>query len=346
MMRVRRRRLLGLAALLLGAAAYPRVAGVWPALRGYTRNLPAAGARFPEWPLPARGTRILIVGPHGDDETLGCAGLIRMALQRGAQVRVALLTNGDGFHLAAARAFNKPATAPFLPPISPAEYLQLARLRQRETLRAMALLGLPESQVDFLGYPDRGLLPMWETFWEPERPYTSPYTRADHSPYERAFRPHAPYCGRALVEDLCTLLRRFRPQWVFTPHPDDSHPDHKYGYAFVVTALAQVAEGRRVVIGAYLVHSPSWPSPPGLFLPLPLAPPAALRGPGHRWEVLPLSGPVRERKRQAVLAYTSQTAVLGGLLKSFARANELFERDPPSPFPARPPGAARAKVIE
>jgi LmbE family N-acetylglucosaminyl deacetylase len=190
------------------------------------------------------------------------------------------------------------------------------------------------------------------------------------------------------VEDLCTLLRRFRPQWVFTPHPDDSHPDHKYGYAFVVTALAQVAvEAARstqhavrstdkgtgtvsgslypvpsrpaaccvlraarcpvpVVIGAYLVHSPSWPSPPGLFLPLPLAPPAALRGPGHRWEVLPLSGPVRERKRQAVLAYTSQTAVLGGLLKSFARANELFERDPPSPFPARPPGAARAKVIE
>jgi LmbE family N-acetylglucosaminyl deacetylase len=190
------------------------------------------------------------------------------------------------------------------------------------------------------------------------------------------------------VEDLAGLLRRFQPQWVFAPHPDDSHPDHQYGYAFVVAALAQVgakadgATGRRgdgakrrgpssrpvapshpllpvgsaprsndpvssrPVIGAYLVHSPNWPSPPGLFLPLPLAPPAALRGPGRRWETLPLSRPMRERKRQAVLAYTSQTAVLGELLESFARANELFERDPPSPFPARPRGTGRPKVMQ
>lgn len=345
-MRVPRGRLLAFAVLLLGAVASAHVAGIWPALRGYTRNLPGARARLLEWPLPPRGARILIVAPHCDDETLGCAGLIQVAAQRGAQIRVALLTNGDGFHLAAARAFDKPITRRGLPPVTPEEYVRLARLRQQETLRAMALLGVPESQVDFLGYPDRGLRPMWERFWEPERPYTSPSTRTDHSPYERAFRRHAPYCGRALVKDLCALLRRFRPQWVLAPHPDDSHPDHKYGYAFVVTALAQVPEGRHVVTGAYLVHSPNWPSPPGLFLPLPLAPPATLRGPGHRWEVLPLSGPVRERKRQAVLAYPSQTAVLGGLLKSFARANELFERDPPSPFPARPPGAARAKVME
>jgi LmbE family N-acetylglucosaminyl deacetylase len=355
MMRVRRRQLPWLAALLLGVAVFPRVAEMWPTLRGYYRNLPTAsrGAPlwapwagtgphpYPEWPLPPHGTRILIVAPHGDDEALGCAGLIQVALQRGAQVRVALMTNGDGFHLAAARASGKPCTGGSLPPVSPAEYLQLARQRQAETLRALALLGLPESDVDFLGYPDRGLLPLWQAFWDPARPYTSPYTRTDHSPYDRTFRRHAPYCGQAVMDDLCALLRRFRPQSVFAPHPDDSHPDHKATYAFVTTALARLGETGRVAVGGYLVHAPSWPSPPGLFPPLPLTPPTTLARAGHRWQVLPLSRSMRKRKREALLAYTSQTAVLGRLLESFVRANELFERDPPSPFSAGPRARAR-----
>jgi LmbE family N-acetylglucosaminyl deacetylase len=333
-MRIRRWRLLILAACCC-AVAYPRIAAIWPALRGYTHNLPIPGARLPEWPLPPRGARLLIVAPHCDDEALGCAGLIQAALQRGAQVRVALMTNGDGFHLAAARALRKPVMPGSLPRVSPAEYLRLARMRQNETLHAMALLGVPERQVDFLGYPDRGLFPMWQTFWEPEHPYTSPYTQTDHSPYERAFRRHAPYCGQAVVDDLCTLLRRFRPQWVIAPHPDDSHPDHRSTYACVVTALARLNEP--VVLGAYLVHAPEWPSPPGLLSSLPLTPPSTLTGPKHHWRVLPLSRRMRERKRQAVLAYASQTAVMGGLLESFVRANELFERHPPSPFLGRPP---------
>jgi LmbE family N-acetylglucosaminyl deacetylase len=207
----------------------------------------------------------------------------------------------------------------------------------------MALLGLPQSQVEFLGYPDRGLFPMWQTFWEPERPYTSPYTQTDHSPYERGFRRRTPYCGQAVVDDLETLLRQFRPQWVFAPHPDDSHPDHRSAYAFVLTALARLDE--RAVVGAYLVHAPAWPSPPGLLSALPLTPPSALAGPEHHWQVLPLSRRMRERKRQAVLAYASQTAVMGALLESFVRANELFERHPPPPFLLR--SSARApKVIQ
>jgi LmbE family N-acetylglucosaminyl deacetylase len=346
MMRVQRRRLLGLAALLLGGAAWPRVAEISPAVCGYVRNLPATGARFPEWPLPPRGARLLIVAPHCDDEALGCAGLIQTALQRGAEVRIAVMTNGDGFHLAAARAFGKQVAPGSLPPITPAEYLRLARRRQAETLRAMALLGLPESRVDFLGYPDRGLLPMWQSFRKPGRLYTSPYTQTDHAPYERIFRRRAPYCGQAVVDDLGALLRQFRPQWVFAPHPDDSHPDHRSAYAFVVAALGGFDQ--RVLLGAYLVHAPEWPSPPLLLSALPLTPPSALAGPEHHWQLLPLSRQMRERKGQAVHAYASQTAVMGALLESFVRANELFERRSPRPpsvvdhrLPAPPP-----KVIQ
>ncbi len=41
--------------------------------------------------------RVVIVSPHPDDETLGCAGLIQSLLQRGLMPFVLVFTNGDGF---------------------------------------------------------------------------------------------------------------------------------------------------------------------------------------------------------------------------------------------------------
>ncbi len=44
-------------------------------------------------PLPER---VLIVSPHPDDETIGCAGLIQKLISEGKDVHVVMLTGGEG----------------------------------------------------------------------------------------------------------------------------------------------------------------------------------------------------------------------------------------------------------
>src|SRR6185436_2742523 len=59
---------------------------------------PAAAADVRELALrvgPA--TRLLVVAPHPDDESLGSAGLIQRVLAAGGHVRVVLMTSGDAF---------------------------------------------------------------------------------------------------------------------------------------------------------------------------------------------------------------------------------------------------------
>ena len=79
-------------------------------------------------PLSLAGVhRLLIFAPHCDDETLGTGGLILAARRQGIQVKVVILTNGDGFLFATIRDFRK-----IYP--RPADYIRLGEMRQRESL--------------------------------------------------------------------------------------------------------------------------------------------------------------------------------------------------------------------
>lgn len=89
-------------------------------------------------PLAAR--RLLVVAPHPDDETIGAWGLMRRR-RAGAYVRVLIVSDGAASHPASRR----------WPPA------RLAAERRRETVRAMATLGLPPDAVSFLGLPDGDL---------------------------------------------------------------------------------------------------------------------------------------------------------------------------------------------
>lgn len=167
------------------------VFGLSAAYRIYAGNRSEdQGRHFPVDPAPVPAQRLLVIAPHCDDETLGAAGLMRQAREAGADVHVVVISNGDGFRVGVQREYKTLRVAP-------ADYIKYAYHRQGESRAAMQVLGIPADHVAFLGYPDRGLMPMWTTNWSQTRPFLSSYTQTDHSPYTDSPTPHAPYAGKA-----------------------------------------------------------------------------------------------------------------------------------------------------
>ena len=92
--------------------------------------------------LSLRGVRrALIVAPHPDDETIGCAGLILRLLRGGARVDILVVTDGAASHQ------NSASHPPH----------RLAAVRARETRAACARLGVTAGRLRMLGLPDGGL---------------------------------------------------------------------------------------------------------------------------------------------------------------------------------------------
>lgn len=319
------RRLVTVATVLLGVA----LAVLWwryvfPSAPPYTLH-----SRF----NVRKGERILIFAPHSDDETLGAGGLIHRAVQAGAVMRVVLVTNGDGFTLAAEDQFHSVH-------LTPEKYIQLAYIRQKESLAALKLLGVPPRAITFLGFPDRGTAAEWEDHWALTSPYTSRYTRLSHSPYNNSYVRNAPFSGAQLSAEIIRIIRDFDPETIILPHPNDAHPDHWATHNFVLYALATLGElgpgsaggGRRPPrLLNYLVHRGNWPRPKGYVPRVELVPPPRLMSVGTKWGAFPLSGEETLEKYQAILKYRSQVAVMRRYLVSFARANDLFGVLPPTP---------------
>jgi len=278
--------------------------------------------RFPIVPAPTRTRKLLVIAPHCDDETLGAGGLMRQARQAGADVHVVVISNGDGFRVGVQSEYKTLRVAP-------ADYIRYAYHRQGESRAAMHVLGVDAGHVTFLGYPDRGLMPMWTTNWPDTHPFLSAYTQTDHSPYADSPTPHAPYAGQSLLRDLEKQMQADRPTDIYVTHPNDDHPDHAAASVFVQTALASLkAQGQPWAQSAqlhyYLVHRGDWPCPQGLHENYTLPPPAPMAGLDTRWEQLPLSKSDVQKKYAAIQSYPSQTELTGRFLFSFARMSELF----------------------
>jgi LmbE family N-acetylglucosaminyl deacetylase len=284
----------------------------------------AAPNTFQMQPLPLEGVRrLLVLAPHCDDETLGCAGLIQQVLKRGAEARVVLATNGDGFLFATMEEFRRVYP-------SHGDFRRMGEIRQQESLAALALLGVAGERVSFLGYPDRGSPALWNLHWSNSDPYRSPYSGDDRSSYALTYNPRSVYAGEDYLADLQSVLAEFLPDLVVLPHPNDVHPDH-WGLSLfgrLAVALQERAlPDYRPAVYAYLVHRHDFPEPGGLLPEAGLVPPRALRDvdPRLHWLRLDLSPEEVRRKQEAVFAYRSQIPLLRGLLERFVRRNELFE---------------------
>lgn len=276
---------------------------------------------FPADIINFYGKKIIVFAPHCDDETLGCGGMIQKAVNAGAKVYVVLITNGDGFKYAAEAEFKK-----FKP--SPQNYIKFAYMRQNESLQALAMLGVKNTNIFFLGYPDRGIASMWRENWTKNNPYLSPFTRKNFSPYINSFSRNTEYCGENLLSDIEKILNFLNPDMVYVPHDKDKHPDHWATNRFVTEAVKTIAAKNKKhgspQILLYLVHHGRWPVPSGKHLDMPLIPPPSLSKNGEIWEILPLSKDETEQKFLAIKKYKTQLVFMKNYLFSFARENELF----------------------
>ena len=92
--------------------------------------------------LPSSRRRLVVVGAHPDDETLGAGGLIRAAALAGWRIDVVTATAGEGSH-----------------PDSPTHRPDALAAVRREELRAAIAILAPSATVTCLGLPDGDVAP-------------------------------------------------------------------------------------------------------------------------------------------------------------------------------------------
>ena len=223
------------------------------------------------------GERVLVIGPHPDDEAVLGAGIIRRALLEGADVHVAVVTNGD----------------------CDGKDRSLGILRLQETVAAMEILGLKKEHITAFGYPDTGGLEHWTRFTDsflyriyhagadeeiiPSRfgnveTYGIPGELEDYH-YQR-LGCHGRTTRAEFLSDISAFLNELRPDRVYTTSAYDFHGDHVYLNLFlgdVLRKLARTNPGYRPRMFEAIIHSTEddilWPlpndekSPPQPFTP-------------------------------------------------------------------------------
>ena len=258
--------------------------------------------------------RLLVIAPHCDDETIGCYNLMQTVLENGGEVMVVLLTNGDGRNLAI-RLFARKLFP------SSEDYLRFGRTRRLETITAMSHLGLDESNIIFLGFPDSGLKSMLTKNVLAETPFYSRYTKSSEVPYDDSYQGFVTYAGNILLAGLEEIIAGFQPDIIAYPNQGDKHPDHMAANLFVRAALSRLDYQPRQQL-TYLVHHARWPAITKNSAKSSLLPPRKLANNEINWHALVMTPEQIEDKRAAMSEYKTQLPWL--TLHSFIRKNELF----------------------
>jgi LmbE family N-acetylglucosaminyl deacetylase len=153
---------------------------------------------------------LVVVAPHPDDESLGCGGLIAAARAEHRRVHLVVVSDGCGSH----------THSRLYPPE------KLRALREAETMRAVAILGLGEDDVTFLRLPD-------------------------------AHVPSEGLAAEAAADAVARAASACRASAVFVTWRHDPHCDHKAAAAIVGLARPRL---RGVKVYEYPVWG--WTLPP------------------------------------------------------------------------------------
>jgi LmbE family N-acetylglucosaminyl deacetylase len=267
--------------------------------------------------LPPPGSHILFFAPHPDDDIAGCAGFIQRALQHGCMVKVVFITCGDGVGKIDYPKYR--LTGP-----RPAHFEKIALRRIEEARKALRTIGVADSDILFLGFPDGCLQNLWWDNWDDCKPCTSPYTRNSSVIYRDAYKPDTLHSGNQLAELIKNIIADFGPQCIVYPHFYDFHADHFSTNNFVKYAIARTEINATEL--TYLVHRETWPLPLGKHRKMRLYPPNSLLNCRIQWQSLELTEEELARKEQSLAAHKTQLAsrINRMYLLSFVRENELF----------------------
>ena len=171
----------------------------------------------------AQGKTIVILAPHPDDETLCCTGVIYDALQQGNTVKIVVVTNGDSYETGTSFGY----------------------LRQAESVAGMALMGVSEQNIIFMGYGDQALQSLYQST-SPATVITSAagqtQTYANRglggvSYHQYLYGAPGLYNRQTILGDMEAMLQNLQPSDVYTTSLWDDHPDHAGTFQFVVEAL-------------------------------------------------------------------------------------------------------------
>jgi len=197
---------------------------------------------------------VLVVAPHPDDETLGCGGAIALLRELGCAVQVLVISDGTLSH---PRSVKYPAP-------------RLRILREAETLEALAVLGLRNTETSFLRLQDGSISNL------------------------QSLRV------REAVARCSQFLRTSMPATIFLPWRFDPHPDHRATWQLIHTALVELEQVDRAY-SPRLIEYPIWDWDPVQRREL-----ADDRVLGWRLDI----STVLQVKRTAIAAYRSQTTDL------------------------------------
>ena len=149
---------------------------------------------------PLAGQTWMFVSPHDDDLCIGAGLLMQAAVDAGVDVQAVIVTDGC---------------------LGYCEALQqddIVEVRKAETIRSFDILGVQESHVMFLGFPDGGLTK-----------YVGRRQAVEGEPQVAGFT--------GLQNAFTHSLREMRPSHIFVPTKMDLHPDHQITHNELMISL-------------------------------------------------------------------------------------------------------------
>ena len=210
----------------------------------------------------AAGQTIMFVAAHPDDDLIAASGVIASAHAAGDTVIVAYMTNGDAYIAS-----------------GDTTHTQTGLRREAEAVAGETVLGTPETDLIFLGYPDGSLDQLYFDYPLSSQVFTGAASGVSQTYGARGlksedyhfgkFLSHANYNGANVIQDLTSILDTYKPVAIYTTSEFDQHPDHACTYYFVAAALqAETAADssykptlHKTIIWANSLISPTWPTP-------------------------------------------------------------------------------------